>query len=140
MKRLEAAFVTVIFAHLAVVLVHTVAHLELQIVPGLPDLAFVLGVILVGPVASLPILRFNRPLASGLLAVLMAAAFAYGFQSHFLIAGSDNVSVVAANVWTLVFVATTIGLGVLELIGIGVAAIVFSRAVRNPSGRLEPPR
>jgi general stress protein CsbA len=138
MNRLDAAFVTVIFAHLAVVLVHTVAHLELQIMPGLPDLAFVLGVILVGPVASLPILRFNRPLASGLLAVLMAAAFAYGFQSHFLIAGPDNVSVVAANVWTLVFVATAIGLGVLELIGVGVGAILFSRAVRNPSERLEP--
>jgi general stress protein CsbA len=138
MNRLDAAFVTVIFAHLAVVLVHTVAHLELQIVPGAPDLAFVLSVILVGPVASLPILRFNRPLASGLLAVLMAAAFAYGFQSHFLIAGPDNVSVVAANVWTLVFVATAIGLGVLELIGVGVAAILFSRGVRNPSGRLEP--
>jgi len=138
MNRLDAAFVTVIFAHLAVVLVHTVAHLELQIVPGVPDLAFVLGVILVGPVASLPILRFNRPLASGLLAVLMTAAFAYGFQSHFLIAGPDHVSVVAADVWTLVFVATAIGLGVLELIGVGVAAILFSRAVRNPWGRLEP--
>jgi hypothetical protein len=138
MNRLDAAFVTVIFAHLALVLVHTVAHLELQIVPGVPDLAFVLAVILVGPVASLPILRFNRPLASGLLAVFMAAAFAYGFQSHFLIAGPDNVSVVAANVWTLVFVATAIGLGVLELIGVGVAAILFSRAVRSPSGCLEP--
>jgi general stress protein CsbA len=101
-------------------------------------LAFVLGVILIGPLASLPILRVNRPLASGLLAVLMAAAFAYGFQSHFLIAGPDNVSVVATNVWTLVFVVTAMGIGVLELVGIGVAAILFVRAVRNPSGHLGP--
>jgi hypothetical protein len=134
LNRLDAAFVAVIFVHLAVVLVHTVAHLELQIVPGPADLAFVLGVILIGPLASLPILRVNRPLASGLLAVLMAAAFAYGFQSHFLIAGPDNVSVVATNVWTLVFVVTAMGIGVLELVGIGVAAILFLRAVRNPSG------
>src|SRR3981189_3214434 len=127
MNRLDAAFVTVIFAHQAVVLVHTVAHLELQIVPGLLDLAFVLGVILIGPLASLPILRFNRPLASGLLAVLMAAAFAYGFQSHFLIVGPDNVAVVANNAWTLVFVSTAIGIGCVELVGVGVAAILFLR-------------
>src|ERR1700704_3111377 len=138
MNRLDAAFVTVIFAHLAVVLVHTVAHLELQIVPGLPDLAFVLGVILVGPLASIPILRFNRPLASGLLAVLMAAAFAYGFQSHFLIAGPDNVSVLATNAWTFVFVVTATGIGLLEVVAVGGAAILFLRAVRNPSGHLGP--
>ena len=138
MSRLDAAFVAVIFVHLAVVLVHTVAHLELQIVPGPVDLAFVLVVILIGPLASLPILRFNRPLASGLLAVLMAAAFAYGLQSHFLIAGPDNVSVVATNAWTLVFVMTAIGIGFLELVAVGVAASLFLRAVRNPSGHLGP--
>jgi hypothetical protein len=138
MNRLDAAFVTVIFVHLAVVLVHTVAHLELQIVPGPTDLAFILGVILIGPLASLPILRFNRPLASGLLAVLMAAAFAYGFQSHFLIAGPDQVSVIATNAWTLVFVVTAIGIGILEVVAIGVAAMVFVRAIRNPSEHLGP--
>jgi hypothetical protein len=137
-NRLDAAFVAVIFVHLAVVLVHTVAHLELQIVPGPVDLAFVLVVLLIGPLASLPILRFNRPLASGLLAVLMAAAFAYGLQSHFLIAGPDNVSVVGTNAWTFVFVVTAIGIGFLELVGVGVAAILFLRAVRNPSGHLGP--
>jgi len=137
-SRLDAAFVAVIFVHLAVVLVHTVAHLELQIVPGPVDLAFVLVVILIGPLASLPILRFNRPLASGILAVLMVAAFAYGLQSHFLIAGPDNVSVVATNRWTFVFVVTAIGIGFLELIAVGVAAILFLRAVRNPSGHLGP--
>jgi hypothetical protein len=137
-NRLDAAFVAVIFVHLAVVLVHTVAHLELQIVPGPVDLAFVLVVLLIGPLASLPILRINRPLASGLLAVLMAAAFAYGLQSHFLIAGPDNVSVVGTNAWTFVFVVTAIGIGFLELVGVGVAAILFLRAVRNPSGHLGP--
>jgi hypothetical protein len=138
LNRLDAAFVAVIFVHLAVVLVHTVAHLELQIVPGAADLAFVLVVILIGPLASLPILRFNRPLASGLLAVLMAAAFVYGLQSHFLIAGPDNVSVVATNAWTLVFVVTAIGIGFLELVAVALAAILFLRAVRNPSGHLGP--
>ena len=136
MKRLDAAFVTVIFVHLSVVLVHTVAHLELQIVPGPADLAVILGVILIGPIAAVPILRFNRPLASGLLAVLMAAAFGYGFQGHFLIAGPDNVSIVSTNPWTAVFVATAIGIGFLELAAVGVAAVLFVRAVRSPSERL----
>jgi hypothetical protein len=138
MNRLSASFIAVIFVHLAVVLVHTVAHLELQVVPGPADLAFILAVILVGPLALVPILRFNRPLASGLLAVLMVAAFAYGLQSHFLIAGPDHVSVVATDAWTLVFVMTAIGIGFLEVVAVGVAAIVFVGAVRNPSEHLGP--
>src|SRR5205807_1651389 len=92
MRRLTALFIALVFAHLLVVLVHTVAHLELQIIPPPTDTVFILGVILIGPVAALPILRFNRPLASGLLIVVMAAAFAYGFQSHFVIPGPDQVS------------------------------------------------
>src|SRR5207249_5222838 len=68
-RRLTALFIALVFAHLLVVLVHTVAHLELQIVPPPTDTVFILGVILIGPVAALPILRFNRPLASGLLIV-----------------------------------------------------------------------
>src|SRR5207302_10881557 len=43
-----------------------------------PDTAFILGVILIGPVATLPILRFNSSVASALLTVVMSAAFATG--------------------------------------------------------------
>src|SRR5207302_1750370 len=75
------------------------------------DTVFILGVILIGPVAALPILRFNRPLASGLLIVVMAAAFAYGFQSHFVIPGPALVSTATSDPWTVVTVVTATGTG-----------------------------
>jgi len=131
-NRLEGLFIALVFAHLIVVLVHTVAHLALQILPGPADTAFILAVILIAPVTTLPILRFNRPLASGLLAVAMAAAFAYGVQGHFLAPGPDNVSMGPAP-WTPVFVATGAILGGLQLVSVIVAAAVFRRAVRTPS-------
>jgi hypothetical protein len=137
MRRLVAYFITLVFAHLIVVLVHTVAHLELQILPPPPDTAFILGVILVGPVAALSILRFNRTFASALLAVVMAAAFVYGFQSHLLVPGPDQVAVVAADPWTAVFVGTAIGIAVLELLALLVAVILFVRSIKNPSGYRE---
>jgi len=133
-RRLTALFIALVFAHLLVVLVHTVAHLELQIVPPPTDTVFILGVILIGPVAALPILRFNRPLASGLLIVVMAAAFAYGSQSHFVIPGPDQVSIVPSNPWTVAFVVTAIGIGILELLAVVVAVSMFGRSLRNPSG------
>jgi hypothetical protein len=135
MNRIEAYFVALVFAHLAVVLVHTVAHLVLQILPPPPDTAFILAVILIGPVATLPILRFSRPLASGVLAVVMIAAFAYGFQSHFLASGADQVSIVASDPWTFVFFVTAIALGILELAGLIVAIVLFAGSINNPSAR-----
>ena len=140
MNRLDAYFISLVFAHLGVVLVHTTAHLALQILPAPPDTVFILAVILIGPVAALPILRFNPSLASALLTVVMAAAFAYGFPGHFLIAGPDQVAIVGSNGWTLLFVATAVGIGILELASIAVGISLFGRSVRNPSGHPARPR
>jgi len=140
MNRLDAYFIGLVFAHLGVVLVHTIAHLALQILPAPPDTAFILAVILIGPVATLPILRFNPSVASALLTVVMAAAFAYGFPGHFVIAGPDQVAPVSSNGWTLLFVATAVGIGILELASIAVGVTLFGRSVRNPSGHPARPR
>lgn len=131
MDRLEGTFIALVFAHLGAVLVHTVAHLALQIIPPPADTAFILGVILIAPVATLPLLRFSRVVASGLLAVVMAAAFVYGFQGHFLAPGPDHV-IVTSDFWTLVFVVTGAVIGALEIAALIVAGILFSRAVRIP--------
>ena len=137
MNRLDGVFIAVVFAHLGAVLVHTVAHLALQILPAPADTVFILAVILIAPVATLPILRFNRPLASGLLAVVMAAAFVYGMEGHFLVPGPDSVSIVASDPWTFVFVVSGAVIGALELAAVFVAAVVFSRALRSPSASRE---
>src|SRR5438309_8670389 len=59
MNRLDAYFIGLVFAHLAAALVHTVTHLALQLLPAPPDTPFILVLILIAPVAPLPILRFN---------------------------------------------------------------------------------
>jgi hypothetical protein len=138
MNRLERIFVGVVFAHLAVVLVHAVAHGALQILPAIPDAIFIVLVIMVAPVAALAVLRFHRLAASGLLAVAMVASLAYGLQGHFIVSGPDRVAIVASNAWTLLFVATGALLGVLELAGVFVAAFEFRGALRTPSGPVGP--
>lgn len=133
MKRLEWTLVSLVLAHLAVVVVHTIAHVALRVVPGPADAAFIVGVIMIGPVVALPFLRLHRLLAAGLLVVAMVAAFAYGFQGHFLAPGPDNVAIVAADSWTLVYVLTGVVLGALEVLTAIAAAALFARTVRTPS-------
>src|SRR5213080_2006400 len=115
MERLDRYLIGFVLAHFLVTLVHATAHFALQIVPVGLDLAFIVGVIWIGPLVALVILRFNPPLAAGLLAVLMGAAFVYGLVSHFLVAGPDNVAFVGAQTWTVLFVGTAFLLGVLEV-------------------------
>jgi uncharacterized membrane protein YhaH (DUF805 family) len=140
MNRLERAFVGVVFAHLAAVLVHSVSHAALQVAPETPDAVFIVSVIMIAPVAALAVLRFHRLAASGLLAVALLASFAYGLQGHFIVPGPDHVAIVASNPWTLVFVATAALLGVLEVVGVLVAAFLFREALRTLSGPGEPSR
>src|SRR5881409_1585717 len=77
MERLDRYLIGLVLANLVVNLVYATAHFGLQILPTGLDLVFIVGVILVGPIAALVILRFNPPLAAGLLAVFMGASFVY---------------------------------------------------------------
>ncbi len=133
MERLDRYLIGLVLAHFVVTLVHATAHFAVQILPAGLDLAFILGVILIGPIVALVILRFNPPLAAGLLAVLMGASFVYGLVSHFLVPGPDNVSFVGSQGWTVLFVATAFLLGVLELGSLLVAVIAFWAAASTPS-------
>jgi len=133
MERLDRYLIGLVLANLVVNLVHATAHFGLQILPTGLDLVFIVGVILVGPIVALVILRFNPPLAAGLLAVFMGASFVYGIVSHFLVPGPDNVTLIGSQTWTVLFVATAFLLGVLELGVLLVAVIAFWAAARTPS-------
>lgn len=139
MKRAEWGLVALVVAHLAVVVLHAVSHSALLIVPGPADSAFIVSVILIAPVAALPLFRIHGLLASGLLVVAMLSAFAYGLQGHFLVPGPDNVSVVATDPWTLAFIVTAGIIGALEIATVLVAALLFWRTIRTPSESREPP-
>ena len=134
MERLDRYLIGLVLAHFVVNLVHATAHFGPQTLPAGLDLVFILGVILIGPIVALVVLRFNPPLAAGLLAVLMGASFVYGIVSHFLVPGPDNVTLIGSQTWTVLFVATAFLLGVLELGVLLVAVIAFWAAARTPSG------
>ena len=140
MQRLDRYLVGLVVAHFALTLVHASSHFALQLLPtGWLDLVFILSVIMIGPIVGLLVLRFSRILAAGLLAVLLAASFVYGFYSHFLAPGPDNVTLVLSQTWTVVFVITAALIGALEIAGGVVAAAVFWAAARTPSEPAGPP-
>jgi len=133
LERFDRYLIGIVLAHFIATLVHATAHFALQIVPAGIDLLFIVGAIWIGPLVALVILRFNPPLAAGLLAVLMGAAFVYGLVSHFLVAGPDNVAFVGAQTWTVLFVGTAFLIGVLEVGCLLVAVIAFWAVARTPS-------
>ena len=139
MQRLDRYLVGLVVAHFALTLVHASSHSALQLLPTGLDLVFILSVIMIGPIVGLLVLRFSRILAAGLLAVLLAASFVYGFYSHFLAPGPDNVTLVLSQTWTVVFVITAALIGALEIAGVVVAAAVFWAAARTPSEPAGPP-
>src|SRR5438128_12344352 len=115
MERFDRYLIALVLAHFIATLVHATAHFALQIVPDGIDLLFIVGVIWIGPLVALVILRFNPPLAAGLLAVLMSAAFVYGLVSHFLGAGSDTVAFAGSHSWSVLSVRTAFLTRVLEV-------------------------
>jgi hypothetical protein len=137
-NRLEWTLIALVLAHLVVVVAHAIAHGALQIVPGPADGVFIVAVIMVAPVAALPVFPLHRLLAFGLLVVAMVAAFAYGFQAHFLAPGPDHVALASSDPWTVVFVASAGVIGALEIVAVFVSATLFSRTIRTPSGPDEP--
>ncbi len=139
MDRLARVLVGLVGLHLAVTVLHAAAHASLQVFPEGVDLAFIVGVIMVGPVAAAGLLRFHRQVAAVLAAVFMGLSFVYGVSSHFLVAGPDHVSIVSSEAWTTVFVISGAALGVLEIATAVVAVVVFRSSARTPSGPVEPP-
>src|SRR2546430_8746155 len=114
MERLDRYLIGLVLANLVVNLVHATAHFGLQILPTGLDLVFIVGVILVGPIVALVILRFNPPLAAGLLAVFMGASFVYGVVSHFLVPGPDNLTLIGAQTRTVLFLPAPLLTGLLQ--------------------------
>src|SRR5690349_14056793 len=106
MERFDRYLIGLVLVHFIVTLVHATSHFALQIIPAGIDLIFIVGVILIGPLVALAILRFNPPLAAGLLAIMMGASFVYGLVSHFLVAGPDDVVFVGSQTWNVLFVGT----------------------------------
>ena len=127
----------VILIHLAVSIIHGLAHTGAHVALSPSGSLFVLIVILIGPLAGLALMWPARQLGGGIIAITMAGSFVFGLVNHFLIAGDDFALHVDLQ-WRTLFTATAILLAGIELVGCGLA-IADARASRQNPGRTKTP-
>jgi hypothetical protein len=122
----------VVWLHLVVTLVHGWAHASAGVELGPAAMAFVILVILVGPVAALAFTRVNPMVATLAVGATMAAALLFGLVNHFLVHGIDHVSHVDAR-WRLLFGSTAALLVLTETAGVAAAGWRIVRVFRRVS-------
>lgn len=113
--------VATIVIHLAVSLVHGVAHTRLGIDLSAAQKIFIWLVIIAAPLAAGYLLLKDKVRAGGgLLAISMAGALAFGIFYHFIAPGTDNVnhpSLDEMASWKHLFDLSVTGIAVLEVLG-----------------------
>jgi diadenosine tetraphosphatase ApaH/serine/threonine PP2A family protein phosphatase len=115
-----------VLAHLAVVLVHGIAHAEARVVLSTAAGTFVYAVILAGPIAGLALLRKAWRAGCWVIAGTMAGALVFGVANHFCLAGPDHVSHVTPQ-WRPLFAATAVLLALTEAAAAGLAVRAAAR-------------
>jgi hypothetical protein len=127
----DVVLVALIALHLAISFVHGAAHTGAAVPLSPAGTLFVWVVILVGPLAGLLVWRWlDRRVGAWIVAVTLAASFAFGLINHFMIAGADHVAHVAVE-WRLMFGITAVLLAVTEASGSAVAIWSAMRTGRS---------
>jgi hypothetical protein len=124
--------------HLAVSVIHGLAHLADGVIPGPLDAAFIVGVITVAPILAAALLWQKKGFPGALLLALsMAGALVFGLVQHFLLPGPDNVAQQGTGLWPLVFQITALLLVPLEGLGcwLGLRLIAVAQGNRRLHGR-----
>jgi hypothetical protein len=123
----------IVLTHLAVNLAHGQAHTgaRVEITPAMT--AFVVIVILIGPLAGLALSWRHVRAGAWLIAATMTASLVFGVVNHFLIISADHVTQVAAE-WRTLFGSTAVALALLEAAGAALGTrIALARDLRRPS-------
>jgi hypothetical protein len=91
----------VVVLHLLVSLVHGLAHGTAGVSGNGPTMAFVVIVIIAGPLVGFAWMWKNAVAGARIIGVAMAASLLFGLINHFIIAGPDRVDHVVAHAQTL---------------------------------------
>ena len=116
--------------HFLVVVMHSIAHEVLKVKATPAQLAFIIPVIIVGPVVAGIMLPKFRSAGTVLLFVSMFGSFVFGLYYHFIADTIDHVSHVARlqpAFWSAMFQITSYLLLVSELLGTVVGGLLFVR-------------
>jgi hypothetical protein len=120
MRKVLVAATWIVWLHVLVVILHSVAHLGEHVLPAtFFDYAFVFVVIIAAPVVALFLLNnahLSR-LGALLLFLSMLGSLLYGLVNHFLLPGADNATQMSPGGWQLPFLVTSYLLLILEAAG-----------------------
>jgi hypothetical protein len=123
------ALAAVVVLHLLVSLVHGLAHGAAGVGGNGPSMAFVVIVIIAGPLVGLAWMWKNAVVGARIIGVTMAAALLFGLINHFIIAGPDRVDYVVTHARTL-FEVTALMLVLSEAAG-SVLGFSYGRSRRT---------
>jgi hypothetical protein len=128
MQRGVGFAIAVIVAHLAVNIVHGLAHERLAIEISPAEKVFVVVVILIAPlIAGVLLLLKSLQTGAWLLLVSMAGALIFGIYKHFIAAGPDHALGLPYTAWALVFQVSVLLLAVTEAGGCWAGFRILSR-------------
>ena len=122
--RKTAAFVVI--GHFLIVLIHGVAHFQLEIFSSLWATVFIFAVIWIAPVLSLILLYKGQPnIGALLLFASMAGALIFGVYHHFIAVSSDHIAHAPPGIWLVPFQITAVLLALFEFLGaaVGLSAL-----------------
>jgi FtsH-binding integral membrane protein len=119
-----------IWVHLAVSLLHAVAHAEAAVNLSVLGDLYVFVVILIAPLVALFWLSRSLRWGGGLLALAMAGSLIFGLLNHFILPGIDNVAQVP-GIWHTPFAISAYLLAILEAAGTLLGLWIF--ATTRPS-------
>jgi hypothetical protein len=125
-RTLKLIALGLIVLHSLTVVLHSIAHEVLSVKATPAQLAFIIPVIILAPVAAgfmLP--KFNKA-GTGLLLVSMLGSFVFGLYYHFIADTIDHVAHVARMrpaLWSMMFQFTAYLLLASELLGAAVAGL-----------------
>ena len=128
----EAALTGIVILHLGISLVHGFAHTRANVTLSPASTAFVVSIILIGPVFGWGLHRRALPRGGAwIVAASLCGALVFGLANHFLIDGVDHVRHVAEP-WRAAFGVTAALLAVTEAAGLA-AAVWCATRVRGES-------
>ena len=119
----------VVVLHLLVSLVHGSAHGTAGVSGKGPSMAFVVIVIIAGPLVGLAWMWKNAVVGARIIGATMAASLLFGLVNHFIIASPDRVDYVVAHA-RMVFEVTALMLVLSEAAG-SVLGFSYGRSRRS---------